>query len=221
MGINNYRIKIIETLEDHPTGLTITELSDKTGAHRNTVSSHIRSLEKDNLVIKKEIGSAHLYFSKTRAFISKDLINSFMKGLLSALKDIYPDDQEKFKEVGKRILNKFEFPIGEAYKDEFKKARLIKDTNEQIKLFSKLYNSYDFFQDDIDIEIKSQKENRIVFRVKNSEYLQAGYVYFFYIVCGITEEIYQRFLDINVNCDVIRENISAEDTYIDFLITPR
>ena len=76
---NNYKSKILETLDDFPSGLTITDLSEKTGAHRNTVSTHLRALESEGSVSKKEIGSAHLYISKRREYLNKRLVNSFLQ----------------------------------------------------------------------------------------------------------------------------------------------
>ncbi|MFX1419026.1 MAG: winged helix-turn-helix domain-containing protein [Promethearchaeota archaeon] len=107
--------------------LTITDLSEKTSAHRNTVSTHLRSLESEGLVSKKEICSANLYFSKKREYLSKNLVNSFLFALLSGLKNKLPNRENIFKEIGQEILKRFQFHIGDAYIEEFKKTRKVKD----------------------------------------------------------------------------------------------
>ena len=205
--INDYKTQILELLDKTPSGLTITELTEKTGAHRNTISTHIRSLEAEEKVVKKEIGSAHLYFSKKREYISKELVNSFLKALLASLKVEYPDDGKEFKKIGHEIIKRFQFPIGDAYIETFKQARSITDPKTQLKLFKDFYNSYDFFQDDLEISIQELTDFKAIFRITNSEYLDSSdeFLYFFYIACGITEGIYKQNLDKNVRCKV--ENV--------------
>jgi len=209
---NHYKSEILETLDDFQFGLTITELSDKTGAHRNTISTHLRSLESLGLVSKKEIGSAHLYFSKRREYISKRLVNSFLQALLISLKNKFPNKEKVFKEIGHEILKKFQFPIGDAYIEEFKNARKTKDSIAQLKLFEKFYNSYDFFQDDLKISIQELSQNKAIFRLSNSEYLKDSdeFIYFFYIACGITEGIYLVNLNKRVSCNVEKIFISEK-----------
>jgi len=216
---NGYKSIILETLDDFPSGLTISDLSDKTGAHRNTVSNHLRSLENKGLVSKKEIGSAHLYFSKRREYLSKALVNSFLHALLAGLKNKFPNKELIFKEIGYEILKKFQFPIGDAYIEEFRKARKTKDQISQLKLFEKFYNSYDFFQDDLNISIQELSQNKAIFRLSNSEYLKDSneFIYFFYIACGITEGIYLNNLNRQVQCNVEKIHIAKEedDSFID------
>ena len=216
---NDYRSQILERLDDAPSGLTIKELSERTGAHRNTVSTHLGALESEGLVSKKEIGTAHLYFSKRRDYLSKSLVNSFLKALLSSIKKKFKEQEIVFKEIGREILKKFEFPIGNAYIDEFKTARKTKEPIAQLKLFEKFYNSYDFFQDDLNISIRYLSQNKAVFRLSNSEYLQGTdeFIYFFYIACGITEEIYRTNLNKKVHCNVEKVHVASqkENAYLD------
>jgi DNA-binding transcriptional ArsR family regulator len=222
MKKNDYKLKILEQLDDFPSGLTITELSEKTGAHRNTVSTHLRALVNEGVITKKEIGSAHLYFSKKREYINKELVNSFLQALLYGLKEKYPHNEQIFKQIGWKILERFQFPIGEPYVKEFKKAREIVDDKAQLKLFSKFYNSYDFFQDDLDISLQDLHQNKAIFRLRNSDYLQNSndYIYFFYIACGITEGIYLQNLNRKVECNVNKIHISSKrkESFVDILL---
>jgi len=207
---NNYRSQILETLDDAPSGLTIKELSERTGAHRNTVSAHLSTLENEGIVSKKEIGTAHLYFSKRREYLSKSLVNSFLKALLSGLKEKFQGQEMAFKEIGYLIMNNFQFPIGEAYIDEFKKASKTKEPVAQLKLFDKFYNSYDFFQDDLNISLQHLSPKKALYRLSNSEYLQGtdDFTYFFFIACGITESIYLLNLNKKVRCNVEKIQIA-------------
>lgn len=214
---NNYEAKILKTLTKVPSGLTITELSNESGIHRNTVSKYLRGLEKAGIVKKKEIGAAHLYFSKTRKYLKKDLVISFLQALLFGLKENFPDKKSLFKGVGIKILDFFDFPIGISYVKEFERVRSNSDSKTYLKLFQKFYNSYDFFQDDLDISILELQENKIVYRVKNSEFLKEDFIYFFYIACGITEGIYLHNLNKKVSCNVEEIHISLDESesYID------
>lgn len=59
------REKIIEALEKRPSGLSISEIAESTGLHRNTVSKIIEEMEKSGEVKVREIGKAKVYFLKT------------------------------------------------------------------------------------------------------------------------------------------------------------
>jgi DNA-binding transcriptional ArsR family regulator len=216
---NDKKSEILNKLSDSVSGLTITELSNKTGIHRNTVSKYLGILEAEELVNKKDIGAAHLYFSKKRKYLRKNLVNSFIQALLFALKNEFPNNEQIFKDVGLKILDHFEFSLGDAYREEIEKLRGISDTKAYLKLFKEFYNSFDFFQDDIDISIDKLQENKIVYKIKNSEYLDNSddFIYFFYVMCGITEGIYLRNLNLKVVCNVEDIHISSnkKESFID------
>ncbi|MFO7797855.1 MAG: helix-turn-helix domain-containing protein [Promethearchaeati archaeon] len=218
----NYRKEILETLEDHPFGLTITELSEKTGFHRNTISKYMSIFEEELLVDKREIAAASVYYRKQRKYIRKEMFVSFIKALLAGLKQRIPNKNEIFKEIGRIITEEFQFPIGDKYIEEFKRAKKSLDIIPKLKLFQHFYNSFDFFQDDLDIEIVELKNNKITFRLKNSEFLEPSgkFLYFFDIACGITEGIYLQNLNMKINCDVEDIAISADhkERYIDISI---
>ena len=219
MEKNDYKSKILNTLSDSASGLTITEISSKARIHRNTVSKYLGILEAEELVKKKDIGAARLYYSKKRKFIRKKLVNQFIQALLYALKSKLPNKEELCKEVGLKILDHFEFSLGDAYRKEIEKLRKNSDTKAYLKLFREFYNSFDFFQDDIDISILELYQNKVLYRIKNSEYLDNtdDFIYFFYVVCGITEGIYLRNLDMKVICNVEDIHISSnkEESHID------
>ncbi|MFX0135250.1 MAG: winged helix-turn-helix domain-containing protein [Candidatus Hodarchaeota archaeon] len=64
MGLVDYRQEILDCLNRHTLGLTITEISKEINGNRNTVSKYLSRLEKKNLVFKKEIGKASLFYTK-------------------------------------------------------------------------------------------------------------------------------------------------------------
>jgi len=57
--------KIIEVLEKHPAGLSISSIADLSGLHRNTVARIIEEMEKNKEVEMKSVGKAKIYFLKT------------------------------------------------------------------------------------------------------------------------------------------------------------
>lgn len=54
--------KILECLEDHPAGLSISNLAEETGLHRNTISPKIKELVEEGKVEKKKVGTAKIYY---------------------------------------------------------------------------------------------------------------------------------------------------------------
>lgn len=54
--------KIIKTLEENPSGLSISELARKTGLHRNTVSPNVAELLKEGELKYKMVGQAKVYY---------------------------------------------------------------------------------------------------------------------------------------------------------------
>ena len=219
MEKNDYKSKIFNTLSDSVSGLTITEISSKARIHRNTVSKYLGILEAEELVNKKDIGAARLYYSKKRKFIRKKLVNKFLQALLYALKSKLPNKEDLCKEVGLKLLDHFEFSLGEAYRKVIEKLRKISDPQAYLKLFKEFYNSFDFFQDDIDISILELHKNKVLYRIKNSEYLDHSedFIYFFYVMCGMTEGIYLRNLNMKVECKVEDIHISSnkKESFID------
>ena len=207
----DYKAKILTKLEDSTSGLTIIEIANKTGIHRNTVSKYLLSLESDGLVKKKEIGAARLYISTKRKYLRRKLVNSFIQALLYGLKSNFPNDKEVFKNVGRNLLEHFEFSLGDAYAQEFEKIKANSNSDSYLELFKDFYNAFDFFQDDLDISLVELSPHKVIYRIKNSEFLENSddFIYYFYIVCGITEGIYFRGLDVSITCNI--ENIQISD----------
>lgn len=215
----DYKAKILNKLEDSASGLTIFEIADKTGIHRNTVSKYLRGLEGEGLVRKKVLGTAHLYVSTKRKYLRRKLVNSFMQALLYGLKSNFPNNAETFKNVGRNLLEHFQFSLGDAYTREFEKIKANSNSDTYLELFKEFYNAFDFFQDDLDINLVELSPHKVVYRIKNSEFLENSddFIYYFYIVCGITEGIYDRGLDVNITCNIENIQISSnkEESFVD------
>jgi len=216
---NDSKSKILNELEDSTSGLTITQLAKEVEIHRNTVSKYLGILEAEGLVKKKEIGKALLYVSTKRKYLRRNMVNSFMQALLHALKNNYPNDEETFKNVGRNLLDYFEFSLGDTYTQAFEKIKNNSDSDTYLELFKEFYDSFDFFQDDLDISLVELSSHKVRYRIKNSEFLDNSddFLYYFYIVCGITEGVYLRGLDINIKCNVEDIYISSnkKESYID------
>jgi DNA-binding transcriptional ArsR family regulator len=56
--------KIVEILEKHPEGLTIQQLSEIIGAHRQTITKYVLWLEGAGIVFRRRIGSVTLQYLK-------------------------------------------------------------------------------------------------------------------------------------------------------------
>lgn len=216
---NNSKAKILRILDNSPMGLTITEISAKSDLHRNTVSKYVEVLDAEGLIFKKEIHRAKVFFSKSMDHLPRSLMSSFIQALFWGMKDQLPDKEQDLKEIGRKILNQFRFPIGEAILGEFNRVKDIYDPQEQLKLFQEFYNSFDLFQDDLEISIIELNQKKIKFRLKNSEFLNhpKDTSYFFYLACGITEEVYLKLVNLKINCDVekIFKSNNKEESYID------
>jgi hypothetical protein len=61
--------------------------------------------------------------------------------------------------------------------------------------------------------------HKVVYRIKNSEFLADSddFIYYFYIVCGITEGVYYRGLDVKITCNIENIQISnnKEESFVD------
>ena len=62
---------ILKVLEDHPSGLSINELSKKSKYHRNTISPRLTDLSEEGNVKIKKTGRAKVYYLKDHAMIAE------------------------------------------------------------------------------------------------------------------------------------------------------
>jgi hypothetical protein len=64
MDENNHRNVIIETLKQHPEGLTISSIANLTGLHRHTSRKYINELIRVGEIIQRSVGAAKLCYLK-------------------------------------------------------------------------------------------------------------------------------------------------------------
>ena len=60
------KVRIVEVLEKHPEGLTIVELSRILSSHRQTVTKYVLVLEAQNVIYRRNVGSATLHYLKSK-----------------------------------------------------------------------------------------------------------------------------------------------------------
>lgn len=58
--------KIAKVLEKHPEGLTIQDLTDILGSHRQTITKYVLVLEAKGTIYRRIIGSASLHYLKSK-----------------------------------------------------------------------------------------------------------------------------------------------------------
>jgi len=63
--------KVLETLKKNPAGLSISEIAEKSGLHRNTVTNVIKKLQEKNIVELKKLGLAKIYYLKEYSGLHK------------------------------------------------------------------------------------------------------------------------------------------------------
>lgn len=222
MSSQDYRDKILQCLYETATGLTIIEISRLIDGNRNTVSKYLNQLENENLVFKKDIGKASLFFSKKRKSLPRNIVIPFMKAFLSGLNMKFPNKESTFKEIGRLILNQFQFSFGRSFRKQIEHYRGSPDLEEHLKRFKKLYITFDILQEDLDIEIIEMEKNKAIYRFKNSEFLgnSEEYIYYFHIICGVIEVFLSGEVPGNVICNIeaIHINDKRENSYIDISI---
>jgi DNA-binding transcriptional ArsR family regulator len=217
MERKNCKSEILRVLEDSPLGLTINELASEIEAHRNTVSTHVKILEAAGLVTKKQISRAKVFFSKKRTHLDRKLIASLFQAFFGGIKEELPNNEKVFKKVGGRVLDHFQFPLAQQVVQEAKKGEY--ESLELLKFFQEFYNQIDILQEDIDISIRELNQDRILYRLKNSEFLgpSGEFNYFFYVISGMVESVYNKYFHKKIACNVedIHNSDNMEEAFVD------
>ena len=219
----DYKLTLLDKLDEFPTGITIIELAKKTNIHRNTVSKYLKILQAEGKVRNKKVSAARVYTSTERKFLPRIEVVGFLKDMVGSLKKNFPEGQDIFKKVGRNILNYYDYPIGEGFHRKIKEIQETTDSYNKLYLFEEFYNYFDFFQDEIDITVVERNfKDRVVFRLNNTVFVGKtdDFIYFFYVICGIVEGLYKKIAFTNVDCNV--ENFHASknlsDSYIEISI---
>ncbi len=201
----DFEQEIIQCLLDDIYGLTVFSIAEKIGASRNTVYKYLAKLEGENLVFNREVGTYKLYFSREARLISRDIVLSYYKGLLSALNDEIQLNPERFKNIGKRVANYLDIPFDAEDLDKLLKADKNFNLND-LKMLSSLQPYFTLLHDKLTLKrIRRDKvTKKFIFHFVDSDLLEdeLPYIYHFYILTGIVEAKIAKFLNIKVECDV-------------------
>jgi DNA-binding transcriptional regulator YhcF (GntR family) len=218
METDKRKTEIMKVLEDSPLGLSINEIASEIKVHRNTVSKLLEIMEEGDLVTKKQISRAKVFFSKKRNHLDRKLIASLFQAFFMGIKEELPNKEIIFKKVGGRVLDHFQFPLGEPVIMEFPNIKKYEPI-ELLKLFQEFYNAIDILQDEIDISIRELNQSKVVYRLKNSEFLgpSGEFNYFYYVISGMVESVYKKYFHKKVSCNVvdIHNSDNKEESFVD------
>ena len=215
----DYKKNIMNLLLKNVAGLTITDISEKLGISRNTVYRYIGLLVEKRKVQKKKIGAYTLYFTAETETIPKDLVFTFYLGYLSTFKDTFRNVQASYKQLGKIVAEKVQFPIGS--EDSEQTESLGKYTNHYfMEIFGKMWPYFDPLPqqlDVLDIKIDGEK-NKAIYHLGNAELLEFDpeFIIHFYVVTGYVEYRLKAQFNKDVKCDVIEYHASnkRDECYI-------
>ena len=211
----DYEVRILEHLQQSPSGLTITDIHNGINASRITVSKYISVLEEKEKVFSKKIGAYKLYFVTERSFIPKTPMLAYYAGLLSSIKSEF-SDLSKFKEFV-YIINEFmTFPFSSFPNDTMEwKASLMK---EFMKYYTNIYPHLDLTMDRnviIEEDISDDAKTAII-RLKNLKVfdISENFDVHFHIIAGITEKAFSKILNRDVECNVQKIDTSEKTVEI-------
>lgn len=93
---------IIDVLQEVPWGLTIEDIAEKTGLHRNTVSKYVSILEKSGLAIKRQIGKYTLWFIRNiYLYFESEMAKRF---LIAIIRYLHSSPHINVFKAGKEIV---------------------------------------------------------------------------------------------------------------------
>ena len=213
----DYEARIIEHLQQSPSGLTITDIHNGINASRITVSKYISVLEAKKKVFSKKIGAYKLYFVTERSFIPKTPMLAYYAGLLSSIKSEFPD-LNKFKEFGYIINDFMTFPFSSSPNGTMQwKDGLMK---EFMKYYTNVYPHLDLTMDRnviIEEDISDDGKTAII-RLKNLKVfdISENFDVHYYIISGIIEKAFSKMLKREVICNV--KKIDASEKIVEISI---
>jgi len=219
---SGYQDRILECLTAELYGLTIKDIALKIGGNRNTVSKYLNILEAKEKVFKQEIGTAILYFAKERRAVPLELVFSFYKALLGALKSGFPNQEAFFKTLGKLMIDYDFFPLNETSIKSLKSFQE-KSKTSFFKLFGEQSRKYfEYLFDKLeprDVMINEEK-NHIIYHFRNSDLLKddGEYIYHFYLIIGYLEAKLSRIFKKEVKCDVVSYKVSHTEDDENYII---
>jgi biotin operon repressor len=218
LAAEKYEEMIITLLKQNPSGLTITDISNKLEISRITVNKYVLVLEAKGILFSKSIGAYNLYFTTERSFIPKDAMNAYYQGLMAGFASQLPEHKEEiFKKVGLGMDQFITFPVGSRFPDDVLKP----ESGSYKKLFeyyAQIYDKMDYLvENTAEIEVKiNEKGNKAVFSFKNIKFLKVNvdFAMHFYIIAGMIEKTLPKIIKKKVICNVEK----IYDTNVDLSI---
>ena len=201
----DYRKKILNVLEGHLFGLTITDIAKKAGVSRNTVYRYIGILRGEGEIYEKKVGSYTLYYRAGKRILSQEKLLSFFKGLLANIKKVYPNQEHIFQLIGRNMADSISIPStkeGKIIKEKLKKMseqEIIQSIGDYLPYFNILHDTIRISKIEFD-----EKKDRALITFFNSELLQStdDYIYYFYVLMGIIEKKLSKFIDKELKFDI-------------------
>ena len=218
-GSRDYKQEILDSLNENVFGMTVTDISNETNISRNTVYRYLGILESKGKIYNRKVGTYNLYFSKKKSFLFKDGILSFFKGLLSNLKQEFPNKEKTFKDFGMNMADSIEVPFtvkGREHLEELKSfsdSKILETIGYWLPFFNILFDSIDISKMEID------REKRIAhYTFVNSDMLKItdDYIYYFYLIIGLIERKLSKYSGRVIKCEVEEYDIQdkGENSYI-------
>ncbi|MBN1800107.1 MAG: helix-turn-helix transcriptional regulator [Candidatus Lokiarchaeota archaeon] len=202
----DYKQKIYQCILNNGYGLTVTDIANEINFSRNTVYKYLEILENEELIYKKKIGMYTLYFSQEENILNKDLIISFLKGLLLNLKSAFPDKGAMFQEFGRNMAKTMNISFSENDLKYFKKLmyesdeKILESIGNYLPYFNLIHDSVAVSEITID---KKNKKASITFVNSDMLDLTDDYIYYFYLIVGLMEETLSEHIGRDIKFDVL------------------
>ena len=222
--IVDYESEIIDYIRGKPDGVTITDIAKYKKHSRNTVSKYVSLLILKKKIFSRKVGAYKLYFCEEEISFPKIFIIEYYKGILSGLKQKFPDSEDLFKEIGRICYKHIDLSLGDVVSKELKGPKVNRFIKIYNDVFGKFYPSSEVTNPLINISLKKLDNNKTktILKFTHSEFLQDtdDFIYHAYIVSGLIEELWKKEVGRIIQCNVESVHISdkIEDSYYELSI---
>jgi DNA-binding transcriptional ArsR family regulator len=184
---NIWKDKILNFLQENPSGFTIKDIAEGIESTRITVSKYLNLLEYENKVLSQEIGVYKLYFSAERKFISLGIMRKIYGSILSGIKGKF--NKEEYKEIGHILAEDLYDYLVEQFPKSLKSQ--MTSYRKFLSSFAKFYPYVDiFYLKELKVEADvNEEEEKAVYHFKNVELFEISedFKQHFYILAGALE----------------------------------
>ena len=222
--IIDYESEIVDYIRGKPDGVTITDIAKDKEYSRNTVSKYVSLLVFKKKIFSRKVGAYNLYFCEEEISFPKIFTIEYYKGILSGLKQKFPDSEDLFKEIGHICYKHIDSSIGPMISKELKGIKVNRLIKIYYEVFGNFYPSYDVPHPLIDVSLKKMDNNKTktILKFTHSEFLRDtdDFMYHAYIVAGLIEELWKKEVGIIIQCNVESVHMSdkIEDSYYELSI---